>query len=43
VLKTDEYGDIPEFPSWISLPLFLIGTIAVVELRNKLKNNKNKR
>jgi len=43
VIKTDEYGDIPEFPSWISLPLFLIGTIAVVELRKKLKNNKNKR
>ena len=29
---------IPEFPSWIILPLLLMGTLAVVELRKKLKN-----
>ena len=29
--------DIPEFSSWIILPLFLMGTLAIIDLRKKLK------
>jgi hypothetical protein len=29
---------IPEFQSWIILPLFLIGTLTILEIRKKLKN-----
>jgi len=29
-VKTDEYGIIPEFPSWIILPLFLTATLAII-------------
>jgi hypothetical protein len=36
VIKTDAQG-IPEFPSWIFLPLFLIGTVVVIVCRNRLK------
>lgn len=32
-------GYIPEFPSWIILPLFLMATLAVIELRKKLKKS----
>jgi hypothetical protein len=37
--KTDEYGIIPEFPSWIVLSLFVIGTLTVIVARKKLKLN----
>ena len=36
LVKTDAQG-IPEFPSWIILPLFLIGTVVVIVCRNRLK------
>jgi hypothetical protein len=35
--KTDEFGVIPEFPSWIILPLFLISTLSVIVARKKFK------
>jgi len=35
LVKTDEYG-IPEFPSWIILPLFLTTTLVVTIYRKKL-------
>ncbi len=37
LIKTDGNG-IPEFPSWIVLPLFLIATLAVISYRKKMKN-----
>jgi len=37
LVKTDEYGVIPEFPSWIILPLFVIATLAVIICRNRLR------
>jgi len=30
LVKTDEYGIIPEFPSWIIIPLFLTATLAAI-------------
>jgi hypothetical protein len=33
----EENADIPEFPSWIILPLFLIATFVVILYRNKLR------
>ena len=36
LVKTDEHGFIPEFPSWIILPLFLIATIVVTVYKMKL-------
>jgi len=42
--KTDEYGVIPEFPSWIILPLFLTATLAIIICKQKLtKNTKTNR
>ncbi len=35
-VKTDEYGIIPEFPSWTILPILLVSTLAVIVIRNKL-------
>ena len=37
LIKTDENGIIPEFPSWIILPLFLIETLAITVCRKKMK------
>ena len=37
LVKTDEHGYIPEFSSWIILPLFLIATVVVTVYRNRLK------
>jgi len=37
LIKTDEHGVIPEFPSWIILPLLLIATVVVILYRNKLR------
>jgi len=36
VAKTDEYGVIPEFPSWTILPLLLFATVVVIIYRKKL-------
>jgi hypothetical protein len=36
LIKTDEYGVIPEFPSWIILPLFLTVTLVVTLYRKRL-------
>jgi len=38
LVKTDEYGVIPEFPSWVILPLFITATIVVLTCRIKLKD-----
>jgi len=43
-VKTDEYGIIPEFPSWIILPLFLTATLAIIICKQRLtKNTKTNR
>jgi len=36
LVKTDEYGIIPEFPSWTILSLFLTVTLVVAIYRKKL-------
>jgi len=36
LVKTDEYGNIPEFPSWLILPLLLVTTLAAIIYRKKL-------
>jgi hypothetical protein len=36
VIKTDEYGRIPEFPSWIILPLFLVATLSAVVFKKSV-------
>ncbi len=36
LVKTDEYG-IPEFPSWIILPLLIVVTLVVIIFRNKIR------
>ena len=36
LIKTDENGIIPEFPSWIIIPLFLTVTLVVIIYRKKL-------
>jgi len=41
LVKTDEYGVIPEFPSWIILPLFLTVTLVVAIFRRKLSKTGN--
>jgi len=38
LVKTDEYGNIPEFPSWIILPLFLIATFVGIIVRKMLSS-----
>ncbi len=40
VIKTNNYGIIPEFPSWIILPLFVLATLTMicVKCRRLLKN-----
>jgi len=39
--KTDEHGVIPEFPSWLILPLFLTVTLVVAIFRRKLSKTGN--
>ena len=39
--KTDEHGVIPEFPSWLILPLFLTVTLVVTIFRRKLSKTGN--
>jgi hypothetical protein len=35
VIKTNEYGNIPEFSSWTMLPLLLVTTLSVIFVRRK--------
>jgi len=35
-----ETSSIPEFPSWIVLPVFVVTTIAVISWKNKMSKNK---
>jgi hypothetical protein len=37
LVKTDEYGIVPEFPSWALLPLFLSTTMAFMIYKKRLK------
>jgi len=36
LIKTDKSGIIPEFPSWVILPLFLIATLFSIIIRKRL-------
>jgi len=36
LVKTDEYGNIPEFPSWTILPLFVTATLIGILVRKRL-------
>ena len=36
LIKTDSYGYIPEFPSWIILPLFFVATLVSVAIKRKV-------
>jgi len=36
LVKTDEYGVIPEFPSWVILPLFIITTLFAIIIKKKV-------
>ena len=39
VVNTDAQGIIPEFPSWIILPLFLTATLAIIICKQRLPKN----
>jgi hypothetical protein len=41
LVKTDEYGIIPEFPSWTILPLFLAVTVSGIVVRKRLFHNRS--
>ncbi len=41
LIKTDEHGIIPEFPSWTILPLFLTVTMVVAIYKRKLSKTNN--
>jgi len=41
VLKTDDYGVIPEFPSWAILPLLLVATLVVIICKKRLPKTPN--
>jgi len=36
IIKTDHVGNVPEFPSWFILPLFLVSTVVVIFCKKKL-------
>jgi len=36
LVKTDEYGVVPEFPSWIFLTLFLMATLSAIIVKKRL-------
>ena len=42
LIKTDEYGNIPEFPSWTILPLFLTATLIGILVRKRLVRTRQK-
>jgi len=41
LIKTDKYGNIPEFPSWTIIPLVLIATVAVLLFKKRLSKRKS--
>jgi hypothetical protein len=41
LIKTDKYGNIPEFPSLTIIPLVIIATVAVLLLRKRLSKRKS--
>ena len=43
LIKTDEFGIIPEFPSWAILPLLLAATLTAIIYRKKLSKTPNQR
>jgi len=43
LIKTDEHGIIPEFPSWTILPLLLMATLVIIIWKQRLpKHQTNK-
>jgi len=42
LVKTDEAGIIPEFPSWIILPLFITATLLIIICKQKLHKTANR-
>jgi hypothetical protein len=41
LVKTDEHGIIPEFPSWTILPLFLAATVSGILVKKRLFRNRS--
>ena len=41
LIKTDSGGIIPEFPSWITLPLLLAATLAIIICKQRLLPKKS--
>jgi len=41
LIKTDKYGNIPEFPSWTIIPLVLIATFALLLFKKRLIKSKS--
>jgi len=41
LVKTDEYGYIPEFPSWIILPLLITATLVAIIYKKRLPKTPN--
>ena len=41
LVKTDEYGNIPEFPSWIILPLLITATLVAIIYKKRLPKTPN--
>mgnify|MGYP005620933217 CR=1 FL=1 len=41
LIKTDKYGNIPEFPSWTIIPLVLIATVALLFFKKRLSKRKS--
>jgi hypothetical protein len=41
LIKTDENGIIPEFPSWIILPLFLTVTLVAILMKKRMLNQRS--
>jgi len=42
LVKTDEYGIIPEFPSWTILPLLITATLVIIIYKQRLPKTPNK-
>jgi len=41
LIKTDKYGNIPEFPSWTIIPSVLIATVALLLFKKRLSKRKS--
>jgi len=39
LVKTDEHGVIPEFPSWAVLPLLITATLVIIVCKKRLPKN----